>query len=416
MRRAAQLLLAVSLLAGASCSIGNEEPPIRIGAVYPLSGSQGPGGVDEFRGVQLAAQLVNHDGGMNGRSVRLVPIDVPGADAVPGAIARLDAEGVDLVLGSYGSTISAPAARAAARRGMLFWESGAVGEMSGEGAGSLVFRVAPNGTVLGRNAIDFVADRYAPVLGVDPARLRYAVTLVDDAYGHGVAQGALDEIAARGFTLATTLAYDPNHVNMARLVRRLAASHPDVLFVSGYVADSVAMRRETVAQGLHLLAGIGTSSSYCMPRFGARLGDQAVGLFASDKPDADVLDPGALTAPGRALFERAEAAYEERFGDHMSEAALAGFSAAWALLGEVLPAAERITPAAVASAANAIRLPPGSLPNGSGLEFGEPGSATAGANLLALGVIEQWTAPNERAVVWPAGYATAPLERIDPLP
>ncbi len=100
----------------------------------------------------------------------------------------------------------------------------------------------------------------------------------------------------------------------------------------------------------------------------------------------------------------------------MSEAALAGFSAAWALLAQVLPVAERPTPAAVAAAANAIQLPPGSLPNGSGLQFGEPGTGTAGANLLALGVIEQWTAPEQRAVVWPAAYATTPLERIDPLP
>ncbi len=234
MRRAPALAIALGLLAASACAPGSD--PLRIGAVYPLSGSQGPGGVDEFHGVQLAVQLVNEDGGVDGRQIRLVPVDVPGADAAPGAIARLDREGIDIVIGSYGSTISAPASAAAARRGMLFWESGAVGEMSGEGAGSLVFRVAPNGSVLGKNAIDFVADRYAPVLGVDPSELRYAVTLVDDAYGRGVAQGALDEIAARGYTLATTLAYDPNHVDMAALVRELAASRPDVLFVSGYVA------------------------------------------------------------------------------------------------------------------------------------------------------------------------------------
>jgi branched-chain amino acid transport system substrate-binding protein len=415
MRRVAALALAFGVLA-AACTSALGPDALRIGAVYPLSGSQGPGGVDEFHGVQVAADLVNRDGGVDGRPVRLVPVDVPGADAAPGAIARLDREGIDIVIGSYGSTISAPASAAAARRGMVFWESGAVGEMSGEGAGSLVFRVAPNGSVLGRNAIDFVADRYAPVLGVDPSDLRFAVTLVDDAYGHGVAQGALDEIAARGYTLATTIAYDPNHVNMPKVVRELAASRPDVLFVSGYVADSVAMRREIVRQGLHLLAGIGTSSSYCMPRFGAALGSEAVGLFASDKPDADVLNPDALTPQGRALFRRAEAAYEARFDQPMSEAALAGFSAAWALLAQVLPAADGPTPTAVADAANAIRLPPGSLPNGSGLQFGGPGTGTAGGNLLALGVIEQWTAPEQRVVVWPAAYATAPLERIDPLP
>jgi branched-chain amino acid transport system substrate-binding protein len=415
MRRTAVVLLALAML-GAACSSATGPSPLRIGAVYPLSGSQGPGGADEFHGVELAVQLVNEDGGVGGRSVRLVPVDTPSADAAPGAIAELDRRGVDVVLGSYGSTISAPAAAAAADRGMLFWESGAVGEMSGRGAGTLVFRVAPNGAVLGRNAIDFIADRYAPLIGVDPSRLRFAVTLVDDAYGRGVARGALEEIAARGYPLATKLAYDPLHVDMTKLVRKLAASRPDVLFVAGYVDDSIAMRREIVAQGLHLLAGIGTSSSYCMPRFGSALGPEAVGLFASDKPDADVLNARALTPSGRALFDRAEAAYRARFGDAMSEAGLAGFSAAWALLAHVMPAAAGTEPAEIAAAANATDLPPGSLPNGSGLRFGEPGTGTAGANLLALGVVEQWTAPNERAVVWPEAYATSPLERIDPLP
>jgi branched-chain amino acid transport system substrate-binding protein len=413
-RRGTASLLSIALVSAAACTSATE--PIRIGAVYPLSGSQGAGGADEFSGVELAAQLVNEDGGIDGRPVELVSIDVPGADAAPGAIAQLDAEGVDLVLGSYGSTISEPAAAAAAGRGMLFWETGAVGEMTGEGAGELVFRVAPAGAVLGRNAITFIADEYAPVLGVEPTRLRYAVTLVDDAYGRAVAQGALDELAARGYTIAAELRYDAHDVDMSALVADLAASDPDVLFVSAYLEDAVAMRREMVAQGLDLLAGIGTSSSYCMPEFGADLGEQAVGLFASDKPDEAALDPDGLTPEGRALLERAAAAYGDRFGGRMSAAALAGFSAAWGLFHEVLLEAADLSPAAVASAANAVDVPAGSLPNGGGLSFGEPGTGMAGANLLASSVIWQWNAPDERAVVWPPRYATSAIEAIDPLP
>jgi branched-chain amino acid transport system substrate-binding protein len=298
----------------------------------------------------------------------------------------------------------------------VFWETGAVGEMTGAGAGELVFRVAPTGAVLGRNAIAFVADRYAPVLGVDPAELRYAVTLVDDAYGRAVARGALDELEARGYPLVAELAYDPRSVDMPALVRELAASDPDVLFVSAYLEDAVEMRREMVAQGLDLAVGIGTSSSYCMPQFGAELGEQAVGLFASDKPDADALNPEGLTADGRALLRRARLAYEDRFGAPMSAAALAGFSGAWALLHDVLPRASEPTPTAVAAAANAIDLPEGSLPNGSGLRFGEPGSGTAGANVLASSIVWQWQRPGESVAVWPARYATRPIEAIDPLP
>ena len=409
--------LGVGVLVAVACTSTPEiTSPLRIGAVYPLSGTQGSGGVDEFQGVQLAVQLANAEGGVDGRPVELVPIDVPSGDAAPEAIERLDADGVRLVLGSYGSTISAPAAVEATARGLLFWETGAVGEMSGDGPGRLVFRVAPSGAVLGRSAIAFIADQYAPLIGKDPADLRFAITLVDDAYGRAVAQGAIDELEARGLTIAGEFAYDPRHVDMTDLVRRLGASHPDVLFASAYLDDAIAMRREMVLQGVDVLAGIGTSSSYCMPAFGERLGKDAVGLFASDKPDSDALDVRGLTPDGRALLERAQVAYRERFGGMMSAAVLAGFSGAWALLHEVLPKAAEPTPAAIADAALRIDLPEGSLPNGSGLKFGPPGTATAGANVRAESVIWQWTDPGVRWVVWPERYATYSIEAIDPLP
>ncbi len=82
----------------------------------------------------------------------------------------------------------------------------------------------------------------------------------------------------------------------------------------------------------------------------------------------------------------------------MSPAALAGFSAAWALFTSVLPTADSMDPADVAAAARAIDLPQGSLPNGSGLRFGAPGSPDAGYNLAAASVIWEWVAPGQAAV------------------
>jgi hypothetical protein len=78
----------------------------------------------------------------------------------------------------------------------------------------------------------------------------------------------------------------------------------------------------------------------------------------------------------------------------------------------VLPAARGLTPAAIAEAARSTRLPMGALPNGSGLDFGAPGTAGAGENLRALSVIWEWTAPNTRSVVWPPPYATSPIEHL----
>jgi branched-chain amino acid transport system substrate-binding protein len=193
----------------------------------------------------------------------------------------------------------------------------------------------------------------------------------------------------------------------------IAAARIDVLFVSAYLEDGVALRRALVDERVPLLANIGTSSSYCMPEFGAALGRKAVGVFASDKPDAMSLDPSGLATDAAALLERANAAYRNQHGEDMSPAALAGFTAAWALFTEVLPrAGDPSSAPSIAAAAQAVDLPRGSLPNGSGLQFGSPGTADAGDNVRAAGVIWEWVAPGEHVAVWPPLVATHPVELL----
>src|SRR5439155_20591933 len=115
--------------------------------------------------------------------------------------------GIRFVLGSYGSTISAPASAEAARRRMFFWETGAVGSMPGPGGGSFFFRVAPSGGVLGRAAVSFVARQLAPLLGRPADSLRFAVANVGDLYGATVAKGAVQEIRSLGLPFAGQFSY-----------------------------------------------------------------------------------------------------------------------------------------------------------------------------------------------------------------
>ena len=412
-------LLAVAAVALPSCTSDTGGDPIRVGAIYPLSGSQGQGGIDEHRGALLAAELVNAEGGVGGRPIEIVSTDVPAAEAAPGAVEGFAADGIDVVLGSYGSTISAPASETAATNDMLFWETGAVGTLTDRSElGVSTFRMPPTGAVLGRNAIEFVHGPLAETFGRSAPELRYAVSFVDDVYGRSVADGAMQAARELGLDIVGTFGYDVATANYDALARRIDRSSADVLFVSAYLADAIALRRALVRNDVDLLASIGTSSSYCMPEFGATLGADAVGLFASDKPSGASIDPSALRAEGADLLERARAAYDARWHEDMSPAALAGFSAAWALFAEVMPAAGGsangvLSPDAIADAALATELPMGSLPNGSGLRFGDPGTATAGDNVAAAAVIWEWLEPGSAMVVWPPGLATHKVQLLD---
>lgn len=411
-------VVALAVLATVAVAWAMRSGPITVGAVYPTGGGQGPGGIEEYRGLSLAAALQNTKGGVGGRSIdlRLVPAD--SADAAPGAVAKLAADHAAVIAGSYGSTISFPAAQAAYNRGLDFWETGAVGDLGMLATdvpppylGTRVFRFPPAGTVLGSAAVDFVANELRASLPARP--LSYSVAYVDDPYGDEVGQGAIDEITKLGLPLAAKIPYSVTpQTDYAGMAREIAAAHTDVLFVASYVNDAVALRQQILAQHVPLVANIGTSSSYCLPAFGAALGQQAVGLFASDKPDGDVLKTSNLTPGAASALEWARSQYARRFGGSMSAAALTGFAGGWALLHDVLPSAKALTPAAIAAAARAIQLPQGALPNGSGLAFGAPGTVSAGENVRALSVIWEWTAPNTRSVVWPPSYATSPIETL----
>ena len=411
-RRLVPVVMLAALVGTALAACGDSSKTITIGALYPRTGPQGAGGTEELRGVQLAADWANDSSVVQGTRIRLAEVDAARAEAVPDAMDGLARRGVSVILGSHGSAISAAAAREATVKKLAFFETGAVGQTAPDDSNGInFFRLAPMGANLGRAAISFVEDQLAAKLPAH-APLRYGVTYVDDAYGRAVAQGALDTIKDRGLTLAGAFAYDAHATDFGPLVARVGAAHPDVLFAAAYVDDGVAVRKALVAAHVPLLAGIGTSSSYCMQAFGNALGADAVGLFASDKPDAADVQPSALTAEGRRALQWARGRYTARWHEPMGAAALSGFSNAYALFVHVLPAAGNLRVPSVAKAALDVKLPEGSLANGGGLDLAPPGAVDAGANRRSAGVIEEWVAPGKKATVWPPAFAERPVEAL----
>lgn len=405
-------VLAAVLMLGAGCTPVDDSDAVTLGAIYPISGRQGPGGVEEANGVRVAVELANERGGVHGRPVRLELLDVDRGDAAPAALDRLHDKGIDVVLGTYGTTISAPAAVAAEQSGMLLWETGAVGLIGSDaGAGESFFRLAPMGATLGRAAVAFVRDQLASSIGAE-GPLRYAVAYVDDAYGRSVGLGAAEEARASGQELVGTFPYSVRDLDAEALVREIKITRPDVLFVSAYLADGIALRKAQVSEGLALKASIGTSSSYCMPSFAHALGPAAVGLFASDKPDGREVRLDALQPEARDVLSWGRDRYRELYGEDMTPAALSGFANAWALVGHVLPASAGMGAEEVAAAARSVKLPVGTLPNGAGLDLAGPGVADAGENRRAVSVIWQWVDASTQAVVWPPAFATRPLQAI----
>jgi branched-chain amino acid transport system substrate-binding protein len=269
-----------------------------------------------------------------------------------------------------------------------------------------VFRVVTTGQSLGRAAARFAASIVAPRIRVPVSSLRAAVVYAADAYGSSVGAAMAAEVRSLGFRSAGIYQYDPYHLDMSALVYRLKRARPDIVLVAGYVQDALALRRQTLRQHLHPAAMIGTSSAFCMHAFGDTLGRNALGLFASDKPDA-TFSPRALTPAALRLRARATSLYRRLFHASMTAPALAGFVAGWVLFHDVLPHARSLTSAGIRSAALTVHLPYGTEINGAGVSFAGAGAPDEGQNTRAISVIWQWQKPGHEFVVYPANFATS---------
>jgi branched-chain amino acid transport system substrate-binding protein len=451
------VLLVSGLLAG-SRALG-EAGVLRIGAVFPITSNAASLAGPELAGVRIAADLVNRDGGIDGRRVVLEVRDLRSRGDADAVMADLERTGVQIVIGAYSSDLSIAASEAASRAGLLYWEAGAVADrLTGRGL-PMVLRVGTSGANLGRNSADFAATELAGRLGKHVADLRVAIAVADDAYANAVADAAEATAASRGMPVVIRRSYDLSAPDFPSVMADLAAARPDVIILASHIPDGIAFRQAMVASGLKVGALIGSTMAECDPDFAGELGAAAIGIFASDRPTAgfqsSALDPAASATYAR--FAAAWAAVAARAGGsgdgtgtgggaggssgsgglggssrgyggerseytihgpdedataEESEEALAGFSAAWALFHYVLPATRGVFDAsAVAAAARAADLPDGALPNGAGLRFASD-PARLGQNERAAAVIWQWQAIRTYEFVWPPTYATGSISFV----
>lgn len=404
-RLAAVLLLAGTLLAACSGASAASSPVLKIGAVYPQSGPQAEGG-DELQGVRIAAELVNQDGGIHGRQVQIVSRDVPSATDGPAAVDQLVSQGISVIFGTYGSTQALTASAEASKLGATYLETGAVADaVTGRGLPGILRTVA-TGSTLGRNGARWADSFVIPGFGLTPATARVVVLFEGDQYGSAVGYGSIDEASALGLNVVDTIKYDAGTVNYNQLAARVLADRPDVILTAAYLADAIAFRRAAIAYHIPLKTIVGTSSAYCRQDFGDALGQDAVGLFASDKPDENFRLDGLLPS-ARVLYQRATAAYHAAYHQPMDAPAIAGFVGGWVMLHEILPHAASLQRKDVWKAAMSVDLPLGSEINGAGVQFAPAAAPDAGQNRRAVSVIWEWLGPGRRAVVYPPVYATA---------
>ncbi len=404
--RSRSLALIALVLLSAACAQAQPDQShgLVLGAIYPLTGPQAPGGTQELAGVRAALSVAESSGALKFH-VRLQVVDASTPQAAAAAVDQLVRDyHVPAILGTYGSTLSAAASARAEQLKIVYWETGAVADPI-TAQRRYVFRTVATGSALGRMAVTFTHDVLVPQTHISSPRA--VVVRVNDIYGRSVGGGEEALAKELGIKVVDVIEYDPRAFDPDVIAARLAADRPNFLWDVSYIDDGVAIWQAVLRNHVSLEAAIGTSSAFCMPEFSRRLGAGSVGVYAADKPDADI-SGAALTPAAQALLAKARSVFgRDNNGDSMDIPAVAGFIGGWTLFHDVIPAlTASITAETIRTAALRVDVPTGDSINGGGVRFGADGSLDQGQNTRSAAVIGQWQAVGVMKVLYPPAYAT----------
>jgi branched-chain amino acid transport system substrate-binding protein len=402
--RSRSLALIALVLLSAACAQAqpNEGHDLLLGAIYPLTGPQAPGGTQELAGVRAALSVAESSGSLK-THVRLQVVDATTPQAAAAAVDQLVNDyHVPAILGTYGSTLSAAASARAEELKTVYWETGAVADPI-TAHRHYVFRTVATGSALGRMAVTFTHDALVPKMKLSVPRA--AILRVNDVYGRSVGGGEEALARSMGIQVVDVIEYNPSAYDADVISARLAADHADFLWDVSYIDDGVAIWQALLRNRVSFKAAIGTSSAFCMQEFSRRVGSGSVGVYAADKPDGEI-NPAALSPAGRSLLAKAGAELA-RTGQTLDIPGVAGFVGGWTLVNDVLPKVTGpLTADAIRTAARSVDVPTGDSINGGGVKFGADGSLDEGENTRAAAVIGQWQAVGVMNVLFPPAYST----------
>jgi branched-chain amino acid transport system substrate-binding protein len=410
------IVLASLLLAAASLPAKAQES-IRIGVLLPLTGPLAKNGIENWEAMQIARDMINERGGVNGRKIEYLQGDANTPNAAISETERLiTKDGIKITTGSFASPIAIAVSQAAERHGVFHWETTGAAEIITRRGFKHTFQVGAPARKYGQAAVDFIIGDLAKRLNKSVDALKIALLWENRAFGKSVGDGIHAYTQSKGIKLAYDEGYDQTATDMTPIVQKLKDVAPDIVIAISFPNDAILFQRKAKELDFNVAAFIGVSAGYSSPDLRDSIGDSVVGICVADFPPK--VNAAVLTPETKKVAEEFYKRYEAKLKRPPAGHAAAGFSAVWALFTEVLPKAKTFEPDELREIALKLDLPAGSLVNGSGIKFTNfdwpDDPKDAGQNLRASIGVWQWTkAGNEE--VYPPELATQPPVMV-PLP
>jgi len=218
-----------------------DAPPIKIGFGMALTGPLAGGGKSALVALQMWAEDMNARGGILGRPVQLIHYDdQSNPSTVPSIYTKLlDVDKVDLVISGYATNQIAAAMPVIIPRGLLFFSL--LGTAVNDNFKyDRYFQLNPNGPdAKDANSTGF----FAAAMTMNPKPTTAALVGASAEFSQNSLEGARKNAQKYGLKIVYDRSYPPTTTDYSTIVRSIAATNPDIVYVASYPLDTVGMIR-----------------------------------------------------------------------------------------------------------------------------------------------------------------------------
>jgi len=412
---------------------------IKIGLLFPLTGSMAPLGIDELTGVRIAIDLINERGGILGKyKITYVIADCKSDTKVAASEAErlITVERVPIIIGTYASPLALAASEVAARypKDVVYLEMSAITDSFTMRNFTNVLRNMPIAADYAIVTASFMKDVVAPKLGKAPKDVRVAIIYEDGPYGTSVAAGLEKMLKAFGFNIVLKDAYSAASTDLSPLILKLKAADPEVIAAAGYYTDTVLFFRQAKELGLKFKVLIGHAAGHSLPATYQAIGKDMDYIFVTDAPPpVPRFNISSIREDLRPLMEEFVKRFKQERGYEPGVHANLGFGNVLPLLTDILPRViqkyGRVDAESILKVIYEIDIPDGHTPMGYGVKFAPPTSPSdtilgqiwrtdspqkhIGQNIRARPMVLQWI-DGITWVVYPKEFAVR--EPVIPLP
>ena len=275
---------ALALLAGGPAVA---QQPIRIGVLLPLTGPFAKNGIENWEAMQIARDMINEQGGVNGRKIEFVHGDATSPTAAISEAERIiTREGIKITTGSFASPLAIATSQAAERHGVFHWETTGAAEIITRRGFKHTFQVGAACLSLQPGGGRFHQRRLAQKLGKPAADLRIALLWENRAFGKSVGDGVRDYMKTKELSLVYDEGYDQFATDMTPIVQKLKDVKPDVLIAISFPNDAILFQRKAKELDFNVAAFIGVSAGYSSPDLRNSIGDHGERHFRLRLPAA----------------------------------------------------------------------------------------------------------------------------------